>query len=1135
MSTIGTYSFLPWLRQGLANQITTPDPNPAVAVRAEVQVQLELRGDKIGGGTQPPEPVSKRVGLFGPGDIQGIEQRAVFRTEPRNWITNFEPNYLPHVEFYDEDFPWRYTPAAADLASGRLRPWIALIVLEEGTEFIEGRDIRDKPLPYVEIANPDDVFPPTEQLWAWAHVHVNRSVAANDGEFRSTDGAAIATRLRAVLNESADLAYSRIVCPRKLDANKAYHAFLMPVFETGRLAGLGLPLTSAPNVTASAWAPYGGKPEPTRFPHYFRWYFRTGATGDFESLVRLLKPKPVDKRVGTRDMDVLDPGFNVRGEDKPELKGVLKLGGALRVPRRNYTETELVDVLKYENWATPYPRPIQQDLARLINLADDYAEAEAADANAAADIKDPEDPTEHDPDPLITLPLYARWHAIQARLLTASDGTPLSPNDNWVHELNLDPRFRVASGFGTRVVQDQQEALMDAAWGQIGRVLEARQRVRFGQFAQEISTIWYDRHLVPLVGASREKGLLMMAPLNKRVLSQGFTVHHHLAESFVQPAMTSPALRRIVRPRGRLAAAMPFTPEIGPGNLLERVNDGVVSASPPKVRPPGIVTVNDIADKVVGDNVPPVIADLLRRFPWLPWLVLAIALVIVILLFLIAAPAVAAAVSVVVAGVAFAIWRLLWRWASQVTATDGIREENRTPQAVDELPRSPDFVLSEPGSNVTPTVGATDSVEAVRFKTGLRDAFTLVDASAQASRVPPKKHLDLTGVATTEVQAINPAITVPRRVLAGISLPERVRVEVGEQFVEPMAYPIFDIPMYEPLKNLSSELFLPNINFIEQNSITIVETNQKFIESYMVGLNHEFSRELLWREYPTDQRGSYFRQFWDARGYFDAEQLPAEQLKEKLRDIPQLHRWPKLSKLGDHDHRELPGENEEELVLVIRGELLKRYPTAVIYAHRACWQRKDDGTPGDQAKHPCQRSGTIDNTKERRLTPLTPQEEAIPPRGKVRTPLYEARVEPDIFFFGFDLTVPEAAGGTGENPQDDPGWFFVIKERPGEPRFGFDIGDPRPPEAPPPPLHIWGDLSWVDVQPGPAGSFVEIDNSTPTRTLVVPTGSESEKLEQHNDDRHITWSKDMNSADLAYVMYQAPVLVAVHASEMLPR
>ena len=58
----------------------------------------------------------------------------------------------------------------------------------------------------------------------------------------------------------------------------------------------------------------------------------------------------------------------------------------------------------------------------------------------------------------------------------------------------------------------------------------------------------------------------------------------------------------------------------------------------------------------------------------------------------------------------------------------------------------------------------------------------------------------------------------------------------------------------------------PNINLIPPNSITLVETNQRFIESYMVGLNHEFARKLLWREYPTDQRGSYFRQFWDVKG-----------------------------------------------------------------------------------------------------------------------------------------------------------------------------------------------------------------------------------------------------------------------------
>ena len=34
----------------------------------------------------------------------------------------------------------------------------------------------------------------------------------------------------------------------------------------------------------------------------------------------------------------------------------------------------------------------------------------------------------------------------------------------------------------------------------------------------------------------------------------------------------------------------------------------------------------------------------------------------------------------------------------------------------------------------------------------------------------------------------------------------------------------------------------------------------------MAGLNHEMARELLWRGYPTDQRGTVFRRFWDRAG-----------------------------------------------------------------------------------------------------------------------------------------------------------------------------------------------------------------------------------------------------------------------------
>jgi hypothetical protein len=162
---LGTYSFLPWLRQGLANQISAADFDEAVEVRAAIDVQLQLTGDRLDGGTDT-ETVTRPVALYGPGDIVGVESRAIVRVEPRHWTTNVEPNYLAQMEFYDEDFPWRYTPAAPDAERGRLRPWITLIILTE-EEFTEGQDARNGPLPYVDVVL--GMLPPADELWAWAH------------------------------------------------------------------------------------------------------------------------------------------------------------------------------------------------------------------------------------------------------------------------------------------------------------------------------------------------------------------------------------------------------------------------------------------------------------------------------------------------------------------------------------------------------------------------------------------------------------------------------------------------------------------------------------------------------------------------------------------------------------------------------------------------------------------------------------------------------------------------------------------------------------------------------------------------------------------------------------------------------
>ena len=536
MSTLGTYSFLPWLRQGIANQITDADEDAGVRVRAHVDVGLELRGDKLDGGTDT-KPVSKPVALAGPGDIVGIDPRTVVRLEPHDWITNFEPNYLAAIDFYDEDFPWRYTPAKADTVRGRLRPWIALVVLKDD-EFRDGPS--NDPLPSIIVNDPATVFPRPDELWAWAHVHVNRSLGANPAEVVSTDAGEIVPRLRAVLNENEDLAYSRLMCPRKLEPNTAYNAFVVPVFETGRRAGLKITIGDV-KATQSAWDP---PPGDGRFPCYFRWYFRTGSDGDFETLVRLLVPQPVDPRVGRREMDVQHPAPNVRGVDNPDLGGILRLGGALQAPRIDPPDV-------FDRWDVPYPRPLQADLATLIDLPDDLQVA-------------------GHPDPIITPPLYGRWHAMTSRVLTDRDGTPLQPAETWVSRTNLDPRYRVAAGLGTRVIQDQQETYMDAAWNQIGDILAAQQRIRYGQFGVLASTVWYDRHLVTTMNAGTQQGLMLLAPLNKRVLHDGATIYHLYSQSLVQPTMTSGALRRVVRPRGRLVQQLAFTATNPPTKMLER-------------------------------------------------------------------------------------------------------------------------------------------------------------------------------------------------------------------------------------------------------------------------------------------------------------------------------------------------------------------------------------------------------------------------------------------------------------------------------------------------------------------------------------------------------------------------------------
>ena len=81
-----------------------------------------------------------------------------------------------------------------------------------------------------------------------------------------------------------------------------------------------------------------------------------------------------------------------------------------------------------------------------------------------------------------------------------------------------------------------------------------------------------------------------------------------------------------------------------------------------------------------------------------------------------------------------------------------------------------------------------------------------------------------------------------------------------------MMAPSFPQPMYEALKEKSQDLLLPGLDKVAARTVLGLRTNRAFVEAYMIGLNVEMARELLWRGFPTDQRGTYFRNFWGNDG-----------------------------------------------------------------------------------------------------------------------------------------------------------------------------------------------------------------------------------------------------------------------------
>jgi hypothetical protein len=244
---------------------------------------------------------------------------------------------------------------------------------------------------------------------------------------------------------------------------------------------------------------------------------------------------------------------------------------------------------------------------------------------------------------------------------------------------------------------------------------------------------------------------------------------------------------------------------------------------------------------------------------------------------------------------------------------------------------------------------------------------------------------------------------------------ERLRYVIPPACDRVMAFPHLLFPLSKKLEALAPEVFLPGVGALPNDFIMAVRTNPRFVEAVMVGANHEMGRELLWQGFPTDQRGTPLQHFW--------------QRLDAAPDIAPINEWLDAP-LGTQP------ASTPLLVLLIRGQLLERFPTLSIFAYK----RKDrENRPGGSS--PPVPSGTID-----------PMEMSA---NGTLLPVMRGHLNQDITYLGFDI-----------DPDRMADYFFVLQEQMTEPRFGFDEPDGEGQDGP-----TWLDVDWSEVGVDPGKYF----------------------------------------------------------------
>jgi hypothetical protein len=126
---------------------------------------------------------------------------------------------------------------------------------------------------------------------------------------------------------------------------------------------------------------------------------------------------------------------------------------------------------------------------------------------------------------------------------------------------------------------------MSRAWAQVTQILAMNRRMKLGRFAMETAkTI----HATFFAKISAVTLLTVAKPVTKKVMGSPTTIHHLVGESLVTSAPLDAAMRRLLRRRGVVARRLRAAdPGFSRDRLVEDINDGKVTAAPPRTSPPG--------------------------------------------------------------------------------------------------------------------------------------------------------------------------------------------------------------------------------------------------------------------------------------------------------------------------------------------------------------------------------------------------------------------------------------------------------------------------------------------------------------------------------------------------------------------